>query len=156
MKRPGGVTALALFVAILSLMALYYAFAYATGREGNVERGDFPEPAGEPIPVWPWTIPVLYQPLPVLGSLCALFGVTGLATAAAMWRVSRWAFPWSLARGGTIFALMVGQQLILPLYESAWMVALIAMVQAGFLFWFCTYVRPVVVQPFRPQPLDDW
>jgi hypothetical protein len=156
MRRPGGFTVLAPFVAILSSVVVYYAFGYATGREGIVERGDFPEPDGITIPIWPWTIPVRYQPLPTLGLLCALCGVTGLVTAGAMWWMSRWAFPLSIAWGAAGFALLIGQALVLPVYDSVWMAVLVAVAQAGFFLWFCTYVRQVVIQPFRPEPLDDW
>jgi hypothetical protein len=154
MNRPARLTFLAILLVLFSLAALYYAFGYFTGREGKPDEWVLREE--EPmIPVWPFTIPRRYEPLPVMGALALFYGVTALAAAVAIWRVHPWAFPLCVAWSVAILALSVGQQLYLEIYGGWGMFAVVLAAFVAFAFWLCGIVRQAVAPPAAPESPTD-
>jgi hypothetical protein len=157
MKRPGGVTLIAVLILVMSLNGFYFAFGFFTGREGKTDPwmamrlGDQPEPA---VPVWPLTMPVLYEPLPVLGLLSLAFGTSGLAAAIGLRWVHRWAFILCLTWLAAGFAFGIGQNVYLEL--EWWKGATMLGCFAAFALWLATYVRQVCEDNTRPSKSPYW
>ncbi len=146
MKRPGGFTFVALLLTALSLVGLYSAFTYGTGREGRIQRLPVEDPL---LPVWPFTLPVRFEPTPPVAVCAALYGVLGLATAAAVWRVSRLAFPLAIAWCATFLPFLVVQQICLEVYQHGWMIAVTLLALTSFALWLCTYIRQVLTVAYK-------
>ena len=152
-KRPVGFTLVAVLLLALSLAALYFSFGFFTGREGKrdvwmaMREQEQPAPV---LPVWPFTIPASYEPLPALAILSLAFGLAGVAVATALWRVSRWGFILCLVWSAAGVALGIGQ--VSVELCSRWEGAVNLACFGAFALFLCSRVRQVLKAAARPTP----